>query len=85
MIEHGFPTKRIKYSLELCDQIYLNSLGSNKTCASETDSIKYLDNLYVSTQYDIIKADLNNIRKNVDSEHKFNTSHGLLIKENSFI
>ena len=76
---------RIKYSLELCDQEYLKSLGSNKTCASEADSIQYLDNLYVSTQYDMIKADLNNIHKNIDSQHRFNTSHDLLIKENTFL
>ena len=68
MIENGFPIKRIKYSLELCDQEYLKKIGSTKTCASESDSYEYLNHLYVSTQYDMMKADLNNIRKNVESE-----------------
>ena len=74
--------KRIKYSIEYCDQAYLKSIGSTTICSSEVETEKFLKHLYVSIQYNKKFADMNNINKEVSV---FNTKDGLIVKDNHYI
>ena len=56
-------SKRITFTLGLCDQSHLKSIDSKKICKTKTDSIKWLKKLSIGAQENKMTVNLNNSKK----------------------
>jgi len=59
----GYPTKRIEFEIQYCDDQHLQSIGSSKKCAPREEVWKWVEKLDLNAHFERHHVDLNNIRQ----------------------
>ena len=58
----GYPTKRIKFDINYCDDEHLKSINSKKKCKSKEETWEWVKKLDMNAHFHQSFVDLNNIR-----------------------